>query len=142
MNKALCDTLTGQFVTAAYLFFDTERGELRYSVAGHAPPILWRSGTRDQFELADSSGIFMGLEAQNAAGAFFGEGRLGEILARSDRLPAETFAGTLVENLQSSSGHDVDRRPFEDDLTIVVLDICSNLAMDTNVRPRSRFSAR
>jgi sigma-B regulation protein RsbU (phosphoserine phosphatase) len=64
-------------------------------------------------------------EAQNAAGAFFGEGRLGEILARSDLLPAEGFAAALVENLQSWSGHDVDRRPFEDDLTIVVVDLRS-----------------
>jgi sigma-B regulation protein RsbU (phosphoserine phosphatase) len=163
MNKALCGNLTGQFVTAAYVFFDTERGELRYSVAGHPPPILWRSSTRQPVELADSSGIFMGLdagvsyqdgglpldpgdrvllytdgltEAQNAAGAFFGEGRLREIFARGDRLPAEGFAAALLDDLQSWSGHDVNRRPFEDDLTIVVVDICGNPAMDTNVRLR------
>src|SRR5260221_12231936 len=63
MNEALCGNLTGQFVTAAYVFFDTERGELRYSVAGHPPPILWRPSTRQQVDLADSSGVFMGLDA-------------------------------------------------------------------------------
>jgi sigma-B regulation protein RsbU (phosphoserine phosphatase) len=156
MNTALCGALTGQFVTAAYVFFDTERGELRYSAAGHPPPILWRSDTRQQFELAESSGIFMGFdarasyedrrlplnpgdrvllytdgltEAQNAAGAFFGEGRLGEMVARGDRVPAEAFAGLLVDGLLAWSGHDVDHRPFEDDLTIVVVDIFGNAAM-------------
>jgi sigma-B regulation protein RsbU (phosphoserine phosphatase) len=151
MNKALCGNVSQQFVTAAYVFFDTARGEFRYSVAGHPPPILWRSATRQQVELADSSGILMGfdagasyqdrrrpldpgdrvllytdglIEAQNEDGAFFGEGELGEIFSRRDGLPAEGFARSLVDELQSWSGHDVDRRPFEDDLTIVVVDIC------------------
>jgi sigma-B regulation protein RsbU (phosphoserine phosphatase) len=120
-------------------------------VAGHPPPILGRSATRQQVELADSSGILMGfdagasyqdrrrpldpgdrvllytdglIEAQNEDGAFFGEGELGEIFSRRDGLPAEGFARSLVDELQSWSGHDVDRRPFEDDLTIVVVDIC------------------
>jgi len=151
MNEALCGNLTGQFVTAAYVFFDTERGELRYSVAGHPPPILWRSGTQQHVELADSSGIFMGLdatasyrdrrlsldtgdrvllytdgltEAQNTAGAFFGDSRLREVFARDARLPAERFAAALLDDVQSWSGHDVNRRPFDDALTIVVVAIC------------------
>jgi sigma-B regulation protein RsbU (phosphoserine phosphatase) len=150
MNKALCGNLTGQFVTAAYLFFDTERGELRYSVAGHPPPILWRSATRQRIELADASGLLMGFdadasyqdrrllldpgdrvllftdgltEAQNAAGASFGETRLGELFASGDRLPTEGFAASLVDDLRSWSGHHVDRRPLTDDLTVVVVDI-------------------
>jgi sigma-B regulation protein RsbU (phosphoserine phosphatase) len=128
MNKALCGTLAGQFVTAAYVFFDTERGELRYSVAGHPPPILWRSDTRQQIELGDSSGIFMGLdasvsyqerqlslstgdrvllytdgltEARNAGGAFYGDGRFREHFASSVRLSAEEFAAALLNDLQA-----------------------------------------
>jgi sigma-B regulation protein RsbU (phosphoserine phosphatase) len=150
MNRALCGNLAGQFVTAAYLYFDTGRGELRYSVAGHPPPILWQSSRHKQLELADSGGIFMGFdagasyqdrrlplspgdrvllytdgltEAQNASGIFFGESRLREIFARGAGLPVEGFAGSLVDDLHSWSGHDVDPRPFEDDLTIVVVDI-------------------
>jgi phosphoserine phosphatase RsbU/P len=157
MNRALCGNLAGQFATAAYLYFDTDCGELRYSVAGHPPPILWRSAIRQQFELADSSGIFMGFDAgasyqdrrlplgpgdrvllytdgltetQNARGAFFGESRLQEIFARGVHLPVESFAGSLVDDLHSWSGHDVDSRPFEDDLTIVVVDIRRTPALD------------
>ena len=153
MNKALCGTLTGQFVTAAYVFFDTERGELRYSVAGHPPPILWRSAALQEIELADSSGIFMGFdtgpsyearrlpldpgdrvllytdgltETQNAVGACFGETRLREVLAGGDGLSTDGFAGSLVNDLRLWSAHQVNRRPFEDDLTIVVVDIHHN----------------
>jgi sigma-B regulation protein RsbU (phosphoserine phosphatase) len=150
MNQALCGNLTGQFVTAAYVFFDTEQAEVRYSVAGHPPPILWRSVTQHQTELADSGGVFMGFDAnasyqdrrlplkpgdrvlmftdgltetQNDAGLYYGESRLQETIARGDRLPTEGFAEALLDDLRSWSRHHVDSRPFKDDLTIVVVDI-------------------
>jgi hypothetical protein len=47
---------------------------------------------------------------------------LREILARAEGLSADGFAGSLVDDLRSWSGHVADNQPFEDDLTIVVVD--------------------
>lgn len=150
MNRALCGNLTDQFVTAAYMFIDTERRELRYSLAGHPPPIVWRSATRTQVELAERGGLLMGFdtsasystcayplergdrvllftdgltEAQNAAGVHFGDAQLEGIFARGSGVPTDTFAGSFVDGARAWGGRTTDNQPFADDLTVVVIDI-------------------
>ena len=44
VNEALCGSTQGQFVTAAYVYLDAERGELCYAAAGHPPMLLLRNG--------------------------------------------------------------------------------------------------
>jgi sigma-B regulation protein RsbU (phosphoserine phosphatase) len=44
VNEALCGSTQGQFVTAAYVYLDAERGELCYAAAGHPPMLLLRDG--------------------------------------------------------------------------------------------------
>jgi sigma-B regulation protein RsbU (phosphoserine phosphatase) len=149
MNQALCGNLTGQFVTAAYVFIDTERRELRYSLAGHPPPIVWRSATRTQAELAERAGLLMGFdtnasystcafplerrdrvllftdgltEAQNAAGVHFGDAQLEGIFARGHGVPTDAFAGSFVDGARAWAGR-ADSQPFTDDLTVVVIDV-------------------
>ena len=150
MNQALCGNLTDQFVTAAYVFIDTERSELRYSLAGHPPPIVWRSATRTQAELGERAGLLMGFdtnasystcafpldrgnrvllftdgltEAQNAAGAHFGDAQLEGIFARGDGVPTDAFAGSFVDAARAWAGRAADGQPFADDLTVVVIDV-------------------
>ena len=42
MNRALCGQMEAQFVTASYVSIDLEARCVRYSTAGHPPPLLWR----------------------------------------------------------------------------------------------------
>ena len=44
VNEALCGSTQGQFVTAAYVYLDSERGEFCYAAAGHPPMLLLRDG--------------------------------------------------------------------------------------------------
>ena len=48
MNTALCGNTQGQFVTAAYVYLNSEAGELCYSAAGHPPMLLLRNGSASE----------------------------------------------------------------------------------------------
>ncbi len=43
INRILHGKMENSFVTACAVFIDFKRGVLRYSIAGHPPPILWKS---------------------------------------------------------------------------------------------------
>src|SRR5262249_49775074 len=55
MNRVLCGHFESRYVTAAYVFFETARGALRYSLAGHPPPLIWRPAARTIEKLAPGS---------------------------------------------------------------------------------------
>lgn len=149
MNEALCHNLTAQFVTAAYVYIDTEAGELRFSLAGHPPPILFRRATGERIDLGEGAGLILGfdrhakyqecrlrltpgdrlliytdglIEAQNAAGEFFGDTELRKVFRPGADLPTEGFAATLLNNLRAWAGHSSNGGAFDDDLTLVVVD--------------------
>jgi hypothetical protein len=65
MNRVLCGHFEGRFVTAACVFLDADRPFLRYSLAGHPPPLLLKGSTRDVVEL-DEGGLVLGLFADAA----------------------------------------------------------------------------
>src|SRR5208282_1023766 len=100
MNSALLGNTQDQFVTAAYVYLNSESGELRYSAAAHPPLLLVRNGRVTQIE---EDGLMLALfgfasystavhkletddrivmytdgvvEASNAAGDFFGHDAL------------------------------------------------------------------
>ncbi len=58
VNEALCGSTQGQFVTAAYVYLDAERGELCYAAAGHPPMLLLRDG---QVCSIEENGLVLGV---------------------------------------------------------------------------------
>lgn len=150
MNRALSTRrLQGQFVTATYVFIDTQRRQVRYSNAGHPPPLLWRRGARQITELTGGS-VFLGfdpdasyqtaemaiepgdrlllytdgvVEATNAAAAFFDKPRLKAFVEANADLDADRFADGLLAHLMRWSGRGIAGRSFEDDVTLAVVDI-------------------
>ncbi len=150
MNRTLCGHLAGQFVTAVYVFFDSERRCLRYSVAGHPPPIVRRAATGEPLKLSEEAGYLLGfdpqalykdagldlhtgdrvllytdglIEAEDRNGHAFGDVRLREVLARGAGESADAFAAILLKDVRAWSGQRGAVKTFEDDLTFVVVDV-------------------
>jgi sigma-B regulation protein RsbU (phosphoserine phosphatase) len=100
LDRILSGQLLGQFVSAAYLWLDTENRKALYSAAGHPPLLRWREGKLARIE---SNGLLFGVvsdsdypvcdmpinpgdrfllytdgvtEPENAAGDFFGDHKL------------------------------------------------------------------
>ena len=143
MNETLCGRLGGQYVTAAYLFLDRGAGLIRYGAAGH-PPML-RAGTRGpEVQEVEQNGLPLGMmeaatydqleqplddgdrfllytdglvEASNAAGDFFGLGRVKAAMTASAASAPDAVADGLLETLRVWSG-----QPAGDDLTLVLVD--------------------
>lgn len=61
LNRVLSGQLHDQFVTASYLWIDTENRIARYSAAGH-PPLLRLRG--DKLERIESNGLLFGVMAE------------------------------------------------------------------------------
>jgi sigma-B regulation protein RsbU (phosphoserine phosphatase) len=142
VNRALCGQLSaGKFVTFFYAHFDSKRRYLRYTNAGHNPPMLvhrdgtsetlarggavlgvFRDGVYEQGEvqLAPGDRVLLftdGLtEALNAAGEEFGEKRLRELLIAYRHLDAEALQARIMAAVsQFCGGH------FQDDATLLIL---------------------
>jgi len=60
LGKILGDQLHGQFVTAAYLYVNSESRLARYSSAGH-PPILYLNSESEKVEFIESNGLVFGV---------------------------------------------------------------------------------
>ena len=140
MNVALFGNTQNQFVTAAYVHLDSEKGELRYSAAGHPPMLLLRKGAVTHIEenglmlaafdfaqyanavrelevgdrlLLYTDGI---VEAANAQGNFFGYEALSRLLRSTESDSAATAADQIVASVQRWSASQ------DDDLTVLVCD--------------------
>jgi sigma-B regulation protein RsbU (phosphoserine phosphatase) len=125
-------------------FLDHERHRLRYTSAGHDPPLLYRSASHSIVELA-ATGLPLGMipgwcyeegeeqsiqpgdailfttdgvwEARSPSGDRFGKLRLRASLAANAGLTAaEVVAGVLRELEAHMRG-----RPHEDDITLAVI---------------------
>jgi sigma-B regulation protein RsbU (phosphoserine phosphatase) len=143
LNQTLCGKFKGHFVTAAYVFVDTEKKMLRYAGAGH-PPMLMRSHANGGARELVENGLFLGafpfaeysaielpfepgdwvmlytdgvLEMNNANEEEFGIDRLKLFLEMNENRPAAKFLdATLAELSQWSAG-----REAEDDLTLLAI---------------------
>jgi hypothetical protein len=149
MNQVFCEHLVARYLTAACVFIDTERRLLRYSLAGHPRPLVWKKLSRQVIELSEG-GLVLGVfpdaayptgelpldpgdrvivytdgltEAFNPAGEWFGDTELRSFISRNDGLPADRFAGDLVRRLEQWVRQGRNNHAFEDDLTIVVVDV-------------------
>jgi sigma-B regulation protein RsbU (phosphoserine phosphatase) len=140
MNSALLGNTQNQFATAAYVHLDSESQELRYSAAGHPPMLLLRQGNVQEIEenglmlaafdfakysnathrleggdrlLLYTDGI---IEATNAAGKFFGQDSLSDILRRTSSLPPSEAADRIIASVEQWAVSQ------DDDLTVLVCD--------------------
>ncbi len=146
LNKSLCGTLGNQFITAAYVFVDTARRELRYAGAGHPPVLLWRSAA-NQVESLEENGLFLGpfphaqyttrgspfepgdrcllytdglVEAANANDEEFGAPRLRDFFSRSAGMSADSTCSALLDQVTTWSGGELGTP--QDDITFVLVE--------------------
>jgi serine phosphatase RsbU (regulator of sigma subunit) len=146
LNRALVGKLGRQFITASYTIIDMERMRGINSCAGHPPLILQgrRSGTirvinpqgavlgafRDRvfrsepFPFADCDRLVFytdGVtEARNTAGELWGDERLHSLLRDHPLDSPDKLISLLLSALETWRGHE---GAFEDDLTIIIVDI-------------------
>ena len=138
--------LQGQYVTAAYLWLDTEARTARYSAAGHPPLVHWRAATATMTRI-ESNGLLFGVaadpeypvreirfdrgdrfllytdgltEPESARGEPFGESRLEQILRECQSRTAEELSQRLLAAVTAWLPASV---PRQDDITFLVIDV-------------------
>jgi phosphoserine phosphatase RsbU/P len=145
LNDLLHDDLSRAelFITMSYLSYDTRSGRLRYTNAGHPPPILYHASGATFLEL-DAEGLIIGvkkdvafeerslgvesgdllllytdgiIEAEGPGGELFGTRRLQTILAREYRKPAHEIITAVLAAVRAFSG----ANSFKDDISMLVL---------------------
>jgi phosphoserine phosphatase RsbU/P len=147
INQILWGKLESDFVTAGYLFIDTENKMATYAGAGHPPLLLWRESEQKIYEYRQK-GIILGqfedaqysstelrlksgdrfilytdgiIEAANAAGDLFGWSHFKEYITSHGNLSTGNFTDGLIQNISNWSGKQLDKA-LDDDLTLVVAD--------------------
>jgi len=144
LNRALAGQLRGQFVTAAYLWIDTEIHKALYSAAGHPPLLRWRNGMLERIE---SNGLLFGViedpcypvcelpllsgdrfllytdgitEPENAAGDSFGDKKLEEVVRINQSRPPAELSDQLLSEIRRWQPAATTQ---QDDITLVVIDV-------------------
>jgi sigma-B regulation protein RsbU (phosphoserine phosphatase) len=144
LNRALAGQLRGQFVTAAYLWIDTEIHKALYSAAGHPPLLRWRDGTLERIE---SNGLLFGVtedphypvrelplnsgdrfllytdgvtEPENAAGDSFGDKKIEEVVRVNQSRPPAELSDQLLSEIRRWQPTATSQ---QDDITLVVIDV-------------------
>jgi sigma-B regulation protein RsbU (phosphoserine phosphatase) len=144
LNRILSGQMQDQFVTAAYLWLDTEKRKALYSAAGHPPLLRWRDSKLEHIE---SNGLVFGvmpepeypvrdmpinpgdrfllytdgvIEPENAKGDSFGERKLQQVVHENHARPSSE----LVDRLLSEIHHwRPSSTPQQDDITLVLVDV-------------------
>ena len=144
LNHALTGQLRGQFVTAAYLWIDTEIHMALYSAAGHPPLLRWRDGTLQRIE---SNGLLFGVaqnpdypvckmslnsgdrfllytdgvtEPENALGDPFGDSKLEEVVRNNQSRPPAELSDQLLSEIRRWQPAATAQ---QDDITLIVIDV-------------------
>jgi len=142
LNRILTRQLRGQFVSAAYLWMDTENRKALYSAAGHPPLLRWKA---DKLERIESNGLLFGVfaeceypvqeiafdagdrfmlytdgvsEPENGQGDAFGDSRLDYVVRGSRSAPAGVVEQVLTEIKKWQQAW-VSQ---QDDITLIVID--------------------
>ncbi|HLV89145.1 MAG TPA: PP2C family protein-serine/threonine phosphatase [Candidatus Sulfotelmatobacter sp.] len=146
LGTVLSADLRGQFVSAAYLWVNTETRTASYSAAGHPPLLLWRASERKLVRI-ESNGLLFGVtpelafpqrevalatgdrvllytdgltETENEAGEAFGDQRLEDVMRENESRPAAALTDRLVEELRNWQPASATQ---QDDVTLVVVDV-------------------
>ena len=146
LNATVCRaTVKSNYITSFICTIDTVTNTMRYTNAGHLPPLLHNPAGNDCVEL-NAKGIPLGLfsdmaieekmlqlkpgdrillytdgiiECTNSGREIYGINRLKEYLRTHRGTTPESFIEGLVRDLNAFSGSP----RFDDDLTLVVLDV-------------------
>jgi phosphoserine phosphatase RsbU/P len=145
LAEILGSQLHSQFVTAAYLYIDSENNSARYAAAGH-PPLLYWNSSAEKLETVESNGLLFGVfteteypvrgftfnrndrfiiytdgltETRNAAGDEFGNKFLGELININSKVSAEELSKVLLDELKFWQDK---KTPQQDDITFVIVD--------------------
>ncbi len=147
MNKDFCQVLQmGEFFTAFYALYDRKRKQLTYGNAGHPKPLLYNYETGEITEL-DTEGFLLGVmedgisyeeKSINLAGRYrlliytdgvneaadqddnqYGNERIVSRLRDGIKQRPDTYLERIRTDVARFTGSDV----FEDDVTLVVMDI-------------------
>jgi len=144
LNRILFKQLHEQYVSAAYLWIDTEHGKALYSAAGHPPLLRWREGRLERIE---SNGLLFGvlpdpeypvrelavrtgerlllytdglIEPQNASGESFGDRKLEEVIRKNQSRPPAELSEQMLSEIRAWQPPSL---PQQDDITLVVIDV-------------------
>lgn len=144
LNRMLSGQAPDQFVTAAYLFIDTQNYKACYSAAGHPPLLLSRRGTLHRIE---SNGLVFGvtpqpdypvrdipiypgdrfllytdgvIEPENAKGKAFGDSKLEQVVLDTQMHSPSDLADRLLTEIRSWQPASMNQ---QDDITLVVIDV-------------------
>jgi phosphoserine phosphatase RsbU/P len=147
VNQALCGAFQRYFVTAAYVFVNTENRTLSYAGAGH-PPVLLRRKTTGRVSELLQNGLMLGffpeatysaeeisiehgdrivlytdgiIETTNTSEEEYEMDRLKQFLETEESLNADKFVEALYGELSRWSAGSVGRAQ-KDDITFLVLD--------------------
>lgn len=140
MNAVLYGNTRDQFVTAAYVYLDSQSQELCYSAAGHPPMLLLRDGkvleiienglilaafdfaTFDnavhKMEPGDRFLLYTDglVDAANAKGDFFGQDALSALLRQTAELAPSAATDRIIAAVQQWSASQ------DDDVTVLICD--------------------
>jgi sigma-B regulation protein RsbU (phosphoserine phosphatase) len=144
LNRILSGQLRSQFVSAAYLWLDTETPQALYSAAGHPPLLCWR---RDKLDRIESNGLLIGVrpdseypvckiplvsgdrfllytdgvvEPENAAGEPFGDHQLEQVVRNNGSRPPSELSEQLLSEIHHWQPNSVTQ---QDDITLIIIDV-------------------
>ncbi len=144
LNRILSGQLRSQFVSAAYLWLDTETRKASYSAAGHPPLLCWRKGKLERIE---SNGLLIGVrpdsdypvceiplnsgdrfllytdgivEPENAAGDPFGERQLEQVIRDHSSRPPSELSEQLLREIRRWQPASITQ---QDDITLIIVDV-------------------
>jgi phosphoserine phosphatase RsbU/P len=147
LHQALCGKFKRDFVTAVYVFVDTEKKFMRFAGAGHPPLLLWRGATQSTSELEENGrplGMFPDstysagqtqvqagdklvlytdgiVETESPSEQAFGVDLFKGFLQSKHDLRADLFADSLLDELSSWSEHPRGQGQ-QDDITFLTID--------------------
>ena len=146
LGEILSEQLRGQFVSAAYLWIDTEAGQARYSAAGHPPLLCWRASD-GKLHRIESNGMLFGVmpdaqypvcdvplapgdrfllytdgvvEPENGAGDSFGDLRLEQVVRKNRSCTARELSDRLLAEVHKWQPASL---PQQDDITLLIIDV-------------------
>ena len=146
LGNNLSHELRGRFVSAAYLWIDSQARTGRYSAAGHPSLLRWCAG-EGALARIESNGLLFGvmancdyptcditlapgdrlflytdgfIEPENAVGESFGDGKLEKIVRENQLLPAQELSDHLLAELCAWQPAHVKQ---QDDITLIVIEV-------------------